>query len=108
MNIINYEKYGETHPIELQRMKYVSNNNLAVHMVTHEAGYPEAWSNLTVNLDDNLDDDCGYVDTNNNGEEILSWIEENGIGVPTGRIGYSGWCAYPEYRFDLRKMTDMM
>ena len=99
--MIDYKKYGTIHPITLEVNHYVDNGNLAIEMVTWEEGYAEPWSRLTTNLGDKLESDCAYVDTNNNGEDITSWIEQNGLGIPTGRIGYSGWCEYPEYKFDL-------
>jgi hypothetical protein len=104
--LINYEKYGAVHPIELQVAKYGYNNSLAIRMITHEAGYAEPWSNLTVNLVDDLKPDCAFVDTNNNGPEILQWIEENKLGKPTGRMEQSGYCKYPEYKFDLEKIKE--
>jgi hypothetical protein len=100
---IDYVKYGSVHPIELQAAKY-ANGNLAIRMITHEAGYAEPWSNLTVNLIDGLENDHAFVDTNNNGEGILPWIERNGLGVPTGQVQPSGYCTYPEYKFDLKKI----
>lgn len=103
MNRINYKKYGSNHPIELLKSSYCNNGNLAIEMVTYEDGYPEPWSMLTVNLDDVLEPDCAYVDINNNGEDITAWIEQNSLGTPTGHIGYSGFCVYPEYKFNLEK-----
>jgi hypothetical protein len=105
MKTYDYFKYGHSHPIELRVAKY-SNGNLAIRLVTHEAGYAEPWSNLTVNLLDNMDSDCAFVDTNNNGEGILSWIEQNCLGATTGRMQSSGYCEYPEYQFDLQKIAE--
>ena len=105
MKAIPYKKYGRIHPITLEFERYAVNNGLAIEMVTWEEGYPEPWSMLTVNLDDQLESDCAYVDTNNNGQDITAWIEQNKLGVPTGRIGFSGFCTYPEYRFAIEKFA---
>jgi hypothetical protein len=83
------------------------NNNLAIQLVTWEEGYPEVWSDLTVNLEDNLESDCAYIDINNNGVEILQWIEDNKLGVPTGKITYSGFCQYPQYKINLDLLSNM-
>ena len=73
--------------------------NLAIQMYSWEDGYPEPWDFLTVNLEGKREKDCSFIDTNHNGQEILVWIIRNGLAVPAGRYGRSGYCSYPEYRF---------
>lgn len=73
--------------------------NLAIQMYSWEDGYPEPWDFLTVNLEGKRENDCAFIDTNHNGQEILVWIIRNGLAVPAGRYGRSGYCSYPEYRF---------
>lgn len=92
------EKYETTHPIQLQVATYL-NGNLAIEMITWENGCPEPWSTLTVNLSELCEKDCAFIDTNNNGKEILIWIKKHKLAVPTGRQLPSGFCTYPEYRF---------
>lgn len=98
MKIFELNKYGTVHPIELGVASY-SEGNLAITMTTWEEGVPEPWNILTVNLSGIRDKNCAYIDTNNNGEEILAWIIRHGLAVPTGYIQRSGYCLYPEYRF---------
>ncbi len=58
------------------------------------------YMDVTVNLPDcNRRAGCQFIDTNNNGEDILDWLEENGFGKRTGNCGRSGYCAYPEFNF---------
>lgn len=88
---------GEVHKVQLKAGYYESNGNLAIQMIECEDGVPAwPWSTLTVNLGVDCPKDCAYIDVNNNGSEILSWITENGLAVPTGNVS----AGYPEYCFD--------
>lgn len=89
--------------LELEKKQYADNGNLAIQAYCNTEGFREPFARLTVNLGRKLADDVAYVDTNNCpwAEEF---IEENGLGVPTDRIGQSGWCFYPQYKFDLSKI----
>ena len=102
--MINLNKYGNNHPMTFDLASYVENGNLYVGLVTNEEGYPEPWSNLTVNLSVNCDKDCGYIDTNNNGTEIVEWLITNKLGRLTGKMRTSGWCIYPEFKFNMEKL----
>lgn len=42
---------------------------------------------------------CQFIDTNNNGEEVLDWLMLYGLCTPTGRYAVSGFCKYPEVDF---------
>ena len=60
------------------------------------------YATLTVNLaGEKCEKDCAFVDTNNLGEKILRWIADNNLGAPTGRYASSGYCAYPEVKFNM-------
>ena len=104
--MINLRKYGTNHPMTFELNNYCENNNLYVGLVTHEEGWPEPWSSLTVNLSVKCADDCAFIDTNNNGEEIIDWLVENKLGKPTGRIKVSGWCVYPEFKFNVETLME--
>ena len=54
---------------------------------------------ISVNLvdEDLTDKDCFFVDTNNC-PWAESFLEDNEIAKPTGNLGLSGFCVYPEYR----------
>ena len=92
-------KYGKEHPITFKLNSYLQNGNLYVGLVTHEAGYPEPWSDLTVNLSVKCEENCAFIDTNNNGDEIIEWLLNNNLGLLTGRVKRSGFCLYPEFIF---------
>lgn len=83
-------------------MKYMDNNTLAVCLYTEDG---EPYADLTVNLEDSMANcEMAYVDTNN-----CPWadnfIKDNGLGEPTGKVGKSGFCTYPLYKFNLDMMA---
>lgn len=104
--MINLKKYGKNHPMTFELNNYLDNGSLYVGLLTNEEGYPEPWQNLTVNLDASrwCKPNCAYIDTNNNGDEIIDWLEKNGLGHETGRIAASGWCFYPEFEFNMEAL----
>ena len=88
--------------------KYRFDNSLAISLMSNTLG-PIA--RITVCLQDGLglpyflDEDEAFVDTNN-----CPWAEqfiiENRLGKPTGRKAGSGFCLYPSYKFDLKKLAE--
>lgn len=98
MKIFELYKYGKNIQIMLKVASYMD-GNLAIQMFGLDDGKWEPWNVLTVNLPGSREKDCAFIDTNNNGTEILSWIIRNGLAVPTGTKDYSGYCVYPEFRF---------
>lgn len=67
----------------------------------------EPYSRLTVNLGNKLPPDTAYIDSNNNGEEIMNWLIEKRLGKPTGNWGHSGFCSYPEFKFDIDRLYEL-
>ena len=103
MLILN--KYGKNRPMTLALANYADNGNLYIGLVTDENGYPEPWSDLTVNTNNLLcKPNCAFIDTNNNGNEIIAWLKANNLGKETGRMAASGWCIYPEFEFDMNEV----
>lgn len=101
MKTLILNKYWKAHPMTFNIDTYIQNGNLYVGLITHEEGYPEPWSDLTVNLGVKCKENCAYIDTNNNGNEIIEWLVENKLGVPTGHMRPSGFCVYPEFEFNM-------
>lgn len=102
--IYNLNKYDENYKIVLRKDTYMNNGTLAVLMVViYDNGEEEIWSDLTVNIFDSdimATDKMAFIDTNNNGDDIIQWLVDNGIGHPTGHNGRSGYCVYPLFKFD--------
>lgn len=107
MKIYEFRKYGNNYQMSLSIGCYQFYDNLAIEMNVLTSDGWEPWNTLTVNLGDIADKHCAYIDTNNNGQEILTWIEKNNLAVPTGQIASSGYCRYPEYRFHSEALREM-
>lgn len=101
MNTLNWNHWGFDNPITFRLDHYAENNNLYVGMITHADGYPEPYSDLTVNLSVKCDENCAFIDTNNNGDRIVEWLITNKLAALTGRVRQSGFCVYPEMKFDM-------
>lgn len=89
------------HEIYLEKNQYSCNKRLAVQAYEiDEYGWEMPYATITVNLPNEklTDENCAFVD-GNNVPFVDEWLEENGIAEPTGRIGFSGFCAYSEMRF---------
>lgn len=99
--------YDEKISLELQVRSYYDAGKLALLLVDWTDEEPEPWGDLTVNLGASVEKDCAFVDVNDLGEDILSWIEKNGLGKPTGRRKRSGYVEYPEYRFDAKRLREL-
>ena len=106
--MINMRKYGKDHPMTFELANYADNGSLYVGLITNEAGYAEPWSNLTVNLRGSkwCEPNCAYIDVNNNGDGIIDWLVDNGFGNVTEKLGVSGFCVYPEFRFNMEKLME--
>lgn len=102
--MLNLYKYGSNHPITFKLSQYAENGNLYVGLITTEEGYAEPWSGLTVNLSTPCKKNCAFIDTNNNGNEIIDWLISNNLGKLTGRTQLSGWCIYPEFEFNMEEL----
>ena len=108
MKTLTLYKYGKAYPMSFETNYYADNGNLYVGLVTHEEGYPEPWSDLTVNLGVKCEPNCAFIDTNNNGSEIIEWLYSNGLGHLTGNMKASGWCVYPEFKFNMDRLKKFM
>ena len=86
---------------------YYSGGNLALLLVDWSQGDPQPWGDLSVNLGKSIAKDCAFIDVNNLSNDILSWIEKNGLGSPTGRNEQSGFVVYPEYRFHPERLKEL-
>ena len=99
-------KYGKTYKLRLGTGHYY-NDSLAVTADCLSTDYGSPWwepyANITVNIEPKSDAFVGttkaFVDTNNLGEGIVAWLEDNGIAKATGRVARSGYCTYPEVEF---------
>lgn len=78
---------------------YTENDNLYMGFQDLDPEYGlEPFTDVTVNVGE-LPYLYSAIDTNNNGEHILSFLEENGFGELTGDCLRSGYCTYPVFKF---------
>ena len=74
--------------------------------IDKEFGYPEPYADVTVNIPDYplSDENCAFLDTNN-APFVVELLTKYNCGKFTGRYAYSGYCAYPEFRFDMETLN---
>lgn len=107
MKTYKLNAWGKNYDVSVNVANYFNNKNIAVTMdyFDEDCGCWFPYATVTVNLRD-LDDGFAFVDTNN-----CPWAEDfindNRLGKFTGEYGYSGWCAYPLYKFDMAKIKDV-
>lgn len=82
--LLELEWDGKKVPLELQVRAYYCGGALALMLADWTSGEPEPWADLTVNLGEPDKKDCAFVDVNKLRQDILPWIEQNGLGRPTG------------------------
>ena len=87
---------------------YLADNNLYLGLLSEdlEWGGLEPYSDVTVNIDP-LPYLHSCIDTNNNSQEIIEFLEKNGFGEDTGRHMFSGFCLYPIFRFNEEKLREI-
>lgn len=99
------EVWGKEIDLKCSIDKYVSNGTLAVQLWHNYHPYARLTINIP-NSSDYLDPDCAYIDVNNFAEAI-ELITKYELGVMTGRSVVSGYCCYPECRFDMDKLKEV-
>ena len=98
-------RFGETYTVDIHAKRY-RNDSLAVTMdyENTDEGCWFPYTTVTVNIEPESNMFVGttkaFVDTNNLGDGIVGWLEENGIAKPTGETAQSGFCTYPVVEFD--------
>lgn len=101
MKMLTLNRWGKDHQMTFDLDNYLRNGNLYVGLISHDEGYPEPWSDLTVNLGTKCEANRAFIDVNNNGMDIMNWLVDNKLGRITAREKVSGFCVYPEFEFDM-------
>ena len=96
-------QYGDTFNISFYRSRYIDNGRPYVGVLCEEEpGWWDMYADATVNIWAPLTAIDGYhvhMDTNNC-RHLYEWMVEKGFVKPTGLMGQSGWCEYPEVELD--------
>lgn len=83
-------------------------NNIAIRLFSKEEEGLEPYAVLTTNLGEFIAvKNAAYIDTNNNGEQILQWLEQNEFGTLTPLTKRSGFCEYPLFVFDEKFLKEI-
>ena len=95
--------YGGREICTMSTNRYENNNHLAIQLWCEDGPF----ATMTVNLRGTRQypENFAFVDVNN-----CPWapalIKKLGIGKPTNKYGISGFCSYPLYEFDMRKIAE--
>lgn len=99
---------GEEYKVVPKLNMYANNNNLYVGLDYYDSEY-ECWvpfCDITVNVQ-NLPFLESAIDTNNNGAGVLKFLLDNGFGVLTDKVQFSGYCAFPVFCFNKEKLKEI-
>lgn len=99
---IKYQGY-ENYTLDFMKTTYANNGSLAVQIMCQAEGeeYFEPFGMLTVNLTfPPKDKECAFIDTNNMPQDLIQLLIDKGVMTLTGLDQMSGFCVYPECRFD--------
>ena len=98
--LVVHSFYSIPTEVTIELGKYGTNNSLAISLWC-AAIPPEPYARLTVNLPGAKPPiPYAYIDTNNC-PWATEFIEKYKLGENTGMLGYSGYCSYPLYKFDI-------
>lgn len=92
--------------VQLEIQQYMNNGCLYIGMNDFEDGYPEAYGDVTVNLDGKVPNYCGYLDVNNM-PGVEKFVTDNGLGEFTGLTMQSGFTEFPLYLFHADKLREL-
>ena len=101
---IEFFAWGHMYTGYLEVGNYSYGEGIAVELWFESEDGLEPYASLTVNLPNPCcNGNRAYVDTNNF-PEAIGLLEKYRLAAPTGRMGFSGFCVYPEYEFDLEEI----
>ena len=101
--------YNTVETLRFQIGMYDFDKSLAVQAFSQSedcADYWEPYGTITVCLSVGCADNCAFVDTNNL-PSIDAVLEKAGVAKRTGRMQQSGFCVYPEMRFNTNILKQM-
>lgn len=94
--------WGDMIKVQLEVNSYLNNGCLYIGLIADS----EPYGDVTVNLPERAPDYCGYIDINNM-PELEQFIQENDLAEFTGFMGFSGFCQYPLYLFNVDKLREL-
>lgn len=100
---INLVLNGTTYPnISIVYYRYLTNHNLAIQLYLNNG---EPLARITANTSIEVASDEAVIDTNNY-SWVIRFIEDNKLGISTGKSIYTRFVHYPIFKMDLSKMKN--
>jgi len=97
-------EFGD-YEVAIELDSYRTDGSLAIELIDVEEQWPFAMITVCLPEEGIAGDNFTFIDTNN-----CPWapefIRNNHLGVPTGNLGFSGFCTYPLYNMDLNKLRE--
>lgn len=106
--MIYVDQFGYPNRVVPKINTYANNNNLYVGLDGYDDEYScwDPYCDVTVNVG-KLPFLESAIDTNNNGNKIIAFLEHNGFGRLTGKMLPSGYCWFPVFRFNAEKLKEI-
>ena len=99
-------EWGTMYELDFYRVYYTYNGLPGIEAWCSEGDeYWEPYGVVTVNLSEPPMDGCSWVDTNNM-RHLIDRLHDIGAFEYTGRMQMSGFCAYPEVRWNTEWMAE--
>ena len=105
--------YGMDYEVKVRLEVYLHTNSIAVALDYFDTEFQAflPFANLTTCFGEKVADGMAYIDTNNY-PWALDFIAEYDLGKPVMMgdmpcMGYSGYCAYPLYEFNMAKLEEL-
>ena len=106
--MIYVDIFGNSNRVVPKINTYANNNNLYVGLDGYDDEYScwDPYCDVTVNVR-KLPFLESAIDTNNNGNRIIAFLEQNGFGELTQKVVPSGFCVFPVFRFNAEKLKEI-
>lgn len=100
--------YGGTYLVQPFVKLYANNDNLSVSLLSYdkEGDYWAPFCSVTTNIE-KLPYLYAAIDTNDNGPQLIAFLEKHGFGENVGLSLHSGFCDYPVFRFNEEKLREV-
>ncbi len=95
--------YGQKHEMYFNEREQ-ENSVEGLCLLSMEDGYLEPWCDVVIYTCGCAANE-GYVKNYSENTGLDTWLEENGIAVPTGKWIQPGYVRLPQYRFDMDKVN---
>lgn len=102
------DSFGDNYILYPEFSMYTNNKNLFLGFEYYDSEWEDidSYCDATVNIF-KLPFLHSAIDTNNNGDKIIDFLERNGFGERTGQFIPSGYCMFPVFKFNEEKIKEL-